>query len=147
MIKSNFSLREAAKYGGFKTPYMVDYLCRQKILVPSGRSAPGRGRKRLFSFGDLVLLRAINCLLASGLPVSRLKKALRQKQKHFRDMTPETAIRRFIITNGKDVLLEDEPGKMVNLTSNGQLEFAFIVDIHNAREQVTKEIVRASVAK
>ena len=138
MLKSNFSTDDAAHLAGFKTPMMVDYLCRSGIVVPTARSRPGRGRPRLYSFGDVVVLRAISRLLSTGLPVVRLKVALRRLQRDFRGLSSETVIKRYLITDGRDVFLEEEPGALVNLNREGQMAFAFIVDVGHARDDVVK---------
>ena len=121
---------------------MVDYLCRQGIVVPSRRWAPGRGRPRLYGFGDLILLRAVNRLLSSGLPVSRLKVPLRKLQRHFRDLSPETAIERYLMTDGREAFFADEPGAFVDLAEDGQLGFAFIIDVERARRDVLRAVAR-----
>ncbi|WP_299396543.1 MerR family transcriptional regulator [Pelagibius sp.] len=132
-----FTCREAARLSGFENHMMVDYLCRQKILVPSLRSAPGRGRPRLFSFWDVVLLRAINRILSAGVPVARLKQSMLDAQKELRGLTPEEAIvRRFMVTDGKEVFMVEDPKLIVQLTKNGQLAFAFVLDTEDARQEV-----------
>ena len=136
MIKKHYSTKEAARLTGFKTSMMVAYLCRQGIVVPTKRPEPGRGRTRLYSFGDLVVLRSVNRLLTSGLPVSRLSAALNELQRRFRRIEPETALTRYLITDGHSVFLADEPGKLVDLNQDGQIAFAFIVDIEHARKDV-----------
>jgi DNA-binding transcriptional MerR regulator len=136
MLKQTFTTREVAKLAGYRTAMMVDYLNRQEIIRPSVLNHPGRGRARLYSFGDVVLLRAVNRLLATGLPVSRLKAALKKLQRDFKHLSADTVLKRFLITDGRDVILEDEPGALVNLSSGGQMAFAFIVDIEHARKEV-----------
>jgi hypothetical protein len=138
IIAGPFTTAQAAKFAGFKSSSMVDYLCRAGILVPSLGANPGRGRSRLYTFGEVVLLRALNRLLESRLPVARLKEALERQQKDFRYLTAEGAIRRFLITDGCDVFLEDEPGRLVNLNKDGQMAFAFVVDVEHARRDVIR---------
>lgn len=138
--KSFFSIREAAEIAGFKTAMMVDYLCRSGIVVPSKLSKPGRGRTRLFTLGDLILLRAIHRLLSSGLPVSRLKQGMLTLRKRLRSQRPESAIAKYLITDGQNVYLEDDPGVLVNLNRDGQLAFAFIIDLGHAKDDVLKRI-------
>jgi DNA-binding transcriptional MerR regulator len=144
MIKDSFTTKEAAALAGFRTGMMVDYLCRQGIVVPSKRPGPGRGRARLYSFGDLVLLRAVSRLLQSGLPVRRLKDALEKLRKQFQRVRPETAIAKYLITDGKEVFLVDRPEALLNLNRDGQLAFAFIIDVEHAREDVIAAAASAS---
>ena len=141
MLKTSFTSREAAELAGFRTAMMVDYLCRTGIVAPSARTRPGRGRYRLYTFGDVVLLRALNRLLSSGLPVARLKRAIARLQRDFRHLSPEPAIKRYVITDGRELFLADQPGALVNLNRDGQLAFAFIVDIKHARAEVLTKVI------
>ena len=138
--KREFTCRQAARLAGFDNHMMVDYLCRQGILIPSILSSPGRGRPRLFSFWDVVLLRAVNQILSAGVPVARLKKAMSDFQNELNDLTPEEAIiRRFMVTDGTEVFMVEEPDTIVQLTSNGQLAFAFVLDAEDARREVHQQ--------
>ncbi len=119
---------------------MVDYLCRAGIVIPSVRPNPGHGRSRLYGFGDLVLLRAMKRLLDAGLPVSRLKKALETQQKKFANLGPNTEIAKYLITDGRNVLLANEASSFIELNKEGQIAFAFIVDVDQARTEVSAGI-------
>lgn len=137
-LKKHFNTMEAAELAGFRSAMMVDYLCRSGIIIPSARGAPGRGRSRLYLFGDIVLLRALCRLLKSGLPVSRLKAALRKLKRNFKGLDPTRTLQRYLITDGVSVYLDDNPNCLTNLNSDGQMEFAFIVDIVHARDDVIR---------
>lgn len=138
-IKKSFISAEAAKLSGMSR-YMVDYLCRTGVVRPSSKPEPGRGRHRRYLFGDVVLLRSISGLLKTGLPVRRLKVAIdRVRKNDFKGLTATTDIARFLITDGKDVWLRESPSVLIDLTARGQLAFAFVVDIKDAREQVLAE--------
>jgi hypothetical protein len=45
---------------------MVNYLVRQRIVTPTAGARRGRGVQRKFSFGDLVVLKAVTKLLEAG---------------------------------------------------------------------------------
>jgi DNA-binding transcriptional MerR regulator len=134
-----FTTAEAARIGGFKKP-MVDYLCRTGIVTPTGLARPGRGKSRLYSYGDLVLLRSISRLLQSRLPVRKLKDALEQQRQSFRTLTRGAHIGQFLITDGTEVFISDDVGKFVSLTNPGQFVFAFIVDIKDAQRHVDEQV-------
>lgn len=144
-----FTCRQAARLAGFDNHMMVDYLCRQKLVVPSLRSAPGRGRARLYTFWDVVLLRAINRILSAGIPVARLKKGLSDLQKELKSLTPEEAIiRRFVVTDGHEIMMVEKAGEIVEVTNNGQLAFAFVLDAETARQEVfdQSELLKAEAS-
>jgi DNA-binding transcriptional MerR regulator len=132
-----FSTKEAAKIAGFKTGMMVDYLHRMGIVTPSSRPRPGRGKKRLYTLGDLVLLRAVRRLLDTGLSVSRLKKSIEVIRKKFKDMKAETAIEKYLVSDGKTVWLEDGAERLFDLTANGQMALFF--DLQQTKSEVIKK--------
>src|SRR5262249_41239093 len=119
----HFTAAQAARLAGFRSPMMVDYLARTEVVVPSVLKQPGRGRRRLYSFGDLVVLRAVSRLLESGISVARLKMALQSLQRNFRQLNPEDALSRYLITDGRNVYLEEESGALTDLTRAGQMTF------------------------
>lgn len=94
----------------------------------------------MYCYGDLVLLRSIHRLLESRLPVKKLKAALEKQREIFKNLTPETVIGRFLITDGAEVIIHDDAGRLVSLTTPGQMVFAFIVDVRDAREHVNTEL-------
>tara|TARA_B100000965_G_scaffold323471_1_gene285226 strand:- start:237 stop:689 length:453 start_codon:yes stop_codon:yes gene_type:complete len=144
-IVDGFTTAEAARIAGFKTP-MVDYLCRTEIVIPTKRRRPGRGKPRLYSYGDLVLLRAISRLLESRLPVKKLKTALEKQRKVFKTLTPSTTVGRFLMTDGAEVLVSDDVGSFISLTTPGQMVFAFIVDVAEAQRHVDEKVAELTKA-
>lgn len=147
MLVGPFTTSETLRLTGFRSGAMLGYLARSELIVPSIRPQPGRGRTKLYSFGDVVLLRAINRVLESGIPVSRLKTALQRLRISFRDLRTDTALQRYLITDGRDIFLEEEPGRLVNLNAEGQMTFAFIIDIRKAQSDVTKRVEELGLSK
>src|SRR5271156_1557786 len=94
-----FDIRTASRLSGLSCP-MVDYLCRSAVLVPTGKAKPGRGRSRQYTFGDIVMLRALRQLLLCGISVAKLKKALVLIRKHHNEITPESVPASYIFTDG-----------------------------------------------
>ena len=139
-VEDHFPTNRAAVLAGFNTGHMVDYLARTGVVVPSVRATPGRGRTRLYSFQDIVLLRALNRLLKKGIPVQRLKDAQKTYCRLFERKKGRTLPARYLMTDGERVLFEEEPGKIVDLTDNGQMAFAFIVDLKPIIEEVNAAI-------
>ena len=70
-IAGTFSAKTAAHLTGLTAP-MLDYLVREGFIAPSGSIERGRGKPRLFTFGDLVTLRVLARLLSSGIEIRRL---------------------------------------------------------------------------
>lgn len=118
---------------------MVNYLCRYGIAKPTGSKKRGRGHIRLFTFKDILLLRVIAKLLENGVSVSNLKKAI--SKLHSRGNTAEEILtKRFLVTDGKDVYLQDKG--VLELLATGQLTFAFVMELNLVRKQLSYDITR-----
>lgn len=126
---------------------MVHYLCRTGVVVPSVRGSTGRGRRRLYDFSDLLLLRALHRLLSQGISVSKLKRV----QKEFRLRTkgrPDALLpARYLKTDGYGVYFEEKPTLLVDLASGGQLAFAFVVDMEPIQRDLVASIAELPLSK
>jgi DNA-binding transcriptional MerR regulator len=132
-IVDSFSARDAAEFSGVSLA-MVNYLCRHRIVVPAIGPKRGRGVQRRFSFGDIVVLKAIAKLLDGGVSVYRLKRALTSLRSLHGDITTEGLPAAYLVTNGRDVYFRHKSG-VFELLATGQFGFAFIVEIDSVRRE------------
>jgi DNA-binding transcriptional MerR regulator len=142
---SNFEVRAAAHLADLGLP-MVDYLCRSKLLIPSSPGSRGRGRRRLYSFGDVVVLRAIARLLKHGISVTRLKVALAALRKHHPEITPTSLPASLLVTDGRTVFLRRGRDVAEDL-ARGQLTFAFVLDLSQIRGEVVSKLAEVQQLK
>ncbi|TAN58896.1 MAG: MerR family transcriptional regulator [Rhodospirillales bacterium] len=145
MAAESFTARQAASITGYKTAMMLDYLCRTGIVIPSIQARPGHGNKRRYSFGDLVLLKAVRRLLDTGLKVSRLKKSLDTYRKKFNRMKIETVIEKYMVSDGVHVWFEENKEKLFELTDNGQMAFAF--DMRQTQKEIASKVEQLRTQK
>jgi DNA-binding transcriptional MerR regulator len=137
-VVQGFPIRRAAKLSGLK-PAMVDYLCRQQILVPAIRGQRGRGCPRQYSFGDVVMLRVLARLLQAGVSVSRLKVALKSIRR-FHKMISETALpAQYLVTDGRNVYLRDRD-TLRDLDGSGQTSFLFVLELGHVQREVLRAV-------
>lgn len=122
---------------------MVDYLCRYKIVVPSNGRRRGRGVQRLFSFGDIVVMRAVAKLLAGGVSVYRLRRALIALRGMHPSITQTGMPAAYLVTDGHEVFLRHRSG-VLELLSKGQLSFAFVVEMESVRREAI-DFARSSI--
>lgn len=113
---------------------MIDYLERSEDFVPAKRRQKRRGKKRDYSFRELLILKTIGTLLASGASVAALKIALRQFQadKWSADrgsLANGAELLRYVVISGKDVLYARGNQSLFDLTRDGQMVFNFVVDL------------------
>jgi hypothetical protein len=131
-----FEISDAAALSGL-TRAMVDYLCREDVLVPSTPGRRGRGRPRKYSFGDVVMLRAIARLLQAGISVRRLKKALRALRRHYRGLTREVFPTKYLVTDGHRVFLHDKDA-LLDLDGSRQSSFLFVLELGEPYREVLR---------
>jgi len=129
----SFSVNQAASFSGLSLA-MVNYLCREAIVVPSDGPRRGRGVQRLFSFGDIVVLRAIARLLEGGVSVYRLRSALKDLRVRHPEITVTGMPAAYLVTDGRDVLLHHRNG-VIELLRSGQFSFAFVVEMESVRKE------------
>jgi DNA-binding transcriptional MerR regulator len=136
LVIDSFLIAHAAKLSGLTT-YMVDYLCREDILVPQVRGRRGRGRPRRYSFGDVVMLRVIARLLKSGVSVKRLKRALKTLRPYHRNISRDTLMTNYFVTDGRQVFLHDKEA-LIDLDGSGQMSFMFVLELEDVRQDVLR---------
>jgi DNA-binding transcriptional MerR regulator len=123
---------------------MIGYLCRHGVATPSamGKRGRGRGRKRRYSFGDVVALRTWAGLLKQGVSVKRVKEAAKH-WKHCHDkLDQRPPPKRFLVTDGVKIYYRNEDDLIEDLTASGQLAFRFVVDIHRIQRDLEADITR-----
>lgn len=140
-VVSWFSVNEAARHSGL-TVYMVDYLCRNGLVKPTGCTKRGRGCVRKYTFSDILLLRVISELLSKGVSVLGLKKSLAALQKR-RGATNDILKKKYLATDGKNIYLEDKG--VLELLSSGQLAFAFVLELESVRNELTEKLSKRRV--
>jgi DNA-binding transcriptional MerR regulator len=114
--------------------HMITYLGRIDIIHPTGAS--GRGRRRRYTFNDVLFLRVIAELLGRGVEVKRLGAALK-RAKAEADLWDDVraAPRHYLVTDGTEVFLRRK-GRLESKTVDRQLTFAFVLDLGQAHAPV-----------
>ncbi len=90
--------------------------------------------QRLFSFGDIVVLRAVAKLLDGGVSVYRLRRALGALRTTHASITCARMPAAYLVTDGRDVLLRHKSG-VFELLATGQFSFAFVVEMESVRKE------------
>lgn len=105
-------------------------------MEPSLPTARGRGRQRRYTFGDVVILRVLEKLLAKGVSVKRLKESLISLRKFHPDISPDSLPASYLVTDGEEVFMLKTADTMETLDKSGQLAFAFILELEKVRDEV-----------
>jgi len=121
--------------------HMLNYLCRNEIVIPSASTRRGRGIARRYAYEDILLLRVIEKLLAQGISTLRLKRAFNGIQS--RGGTGQDLVSKaFVVTDGKEIFFRNNG--VVELLSSGQLAFAFVIELRSLRSDVNEHLDNAS---
>jgi DNA-binding transcriptional MerR regulator len=134
IVVETFLINEAAGLSGL-TASMLNYLCREEVLVPSNRGRRGRGSPRKYSFGDVVMLRALAHLLEAGVSVKRLKKALKSLRPQHKNISRLSLPAQYLVTNGHEVFLQEKEN-LLDMDGSGQMSFTFVLELRDVREDV-----------
>jgi hypothetical protein len=135
-----YGASQAARVSGLAMA-MVNYLCRSRIVEPSCSCTRGHGTPRHYSFGDLVALRLVAHLSQAGVRPLRLRNALQALRKHHPSITLTTLPARHIVTDGVHLYLRQE-GEALERIADGQLAFAFVVELGWLQAEVARGLRR-----
>jgi DNA-binding transcriptional MerR regulator len=129
--------REVSRLAGFKKPWMLNHLERERTFVPEIPKDGRHGIHRNYTFRDLVVLRAINRILELGARPARIRAAIHA----FADACPEVIgditmkgvqlkfaqqAGHFVVN--ADSVLYCSKDQVIDLLSQGQLAFSFMID-------------------
>jgi hypothetical protein len=137
-VKSTFRIHEAVVLSGF-TKYMLDYLAREEIFGPRGSEASKRGRRRLYTFEDLVLLRALHKICVDKGKIKHLRQALAVLRDEIGSLDPGQPLDQLLFVQGSELCLRTgrEGGRQLR---SGQLTFGFVVDLRSIAEELTGSV-------
>jgi DNA-binding transcriptional MerR regulator len=124
-IRRYFSAGEVAKLADVSYR-RLDLWCRRGIILPSGRPAQGKGCRRLFTFLDVIEVRALMMLTKQGVRLGMLVRCVAQLRQDLRVAGDGAMASSRLITDGKTVLrYVPEKDHAESLDQYGQFAFAF----------------------
>jgi DNA-binding transcriptional MerR regulator len=134
-----FTAQQACSLTG-ATPHQLRYWDRVDLVKPSIQSTGGRpGRRRLFSFRDLVALRVIKSLLDNGMSVQRVRRAW-DYLRRTADMDSHLAEVK-LVTDGQSIFrVAADEDELLDALREGQL--AFFVAINEITLEVEEDVTR-----
>lgn len=109
------------------------YWDRTGFLSPTGR----QGRRRCYTFQDLVGVRAAKTLIDAGVPLQRVRRSVESLRALLPKVTrPLTELR--VVADGNNVVVSDEQGRFEPNTGQGVLDF----EVRSLREDVVRTLQR-----
>jgi len=122
------------------TAHQLRYWDKVSLVQPSLQSSDGRpGRRRLYSFRDLVALRVVKSLLDNGMSVQRVRRAW-DYLRRTADMDSHLAEVK-LVTDGTTIFrVASDDDELLDALRQGQL--AFFVAINEITKSVEDDVTR-----
>jgi DNA-binding transcriptional MerR regulator len=110
------------------TPHQLRYWDKVGLITPSLQTTDGRpGRRRIYSFRDLVGLRVVKSLLDNGLSIQRVRRAW-DYLRRTGDMDDHLASVR-LVTDGQSIFaIARDDEELLDALRHGQLAFFVKID-------------------
>ncbi|GHT82657.1 transcriptional regulator [Actinomycetota bacterium] len=98
------------------TNRQVGHWVKNGFFAPSLKGAQGSGNRLLFTFKDILILKAFKKLLDTGISLDKIKKATEiLKDRGVDDLSSVT-----LLSDGKTIFLAYSSDEIVNILQNGQ---------------------------
>ena len=138
-VLEGFTAQQASRLTGC-TAHQLRYWDRVKLVIPTIQSTGGRpGRRRFYSFRDLVALRVVKSLLDNGMSVQRVRRAwdyLRRTAEMDRHLAEVQ-----LVTDGQSIFrIASDEDELLDALREGQL--AFFVAINEITRKVEEDVTR-----
>lgn len=145
VVKDYFTTVEAVHFTGFSR-YMLDYLAREEIFVPSLSVGDGAGIARRYSYQDVVLLRALNAVCKAKGKIRHLKEALLSFRIAMGPMQPGMRLDQLLFVEGDELCLRTSRESSLVLR-NGQMLLASVVDMGVVTSAIAEGVVVEGAGK
>lgn len=138
VVKSTFAIHEVVVLTGF-SKHMLDYLAREDIYRPEPSGPVSRGRRRQYTYRDLVLLKALHAVCAGKGKIRHLKDALAALRVEVGPITPGERVDRLLFVQGDELCLRtsSEGGRQLR---TGQMTLAFVIDLKAVSHQLSQVV-------
>jgi DNA-binding transcriptional MerR regulator len=141
-MEQRFTSNEVVALTGM-TPRQLQWWDERGIVVPQRE-----GRRRLYSFDDLVEVAVIGELRARGFSLQRVRKVMRFLQKEFGKRLVETVSAGsdyHLLTDGRNIYLETAPQQVINILKNARQPM-FTICLSDTVRQVRAQLPRRAKA-
>ena len=134
-----YTAQQATRLTGC-TPHQLRYWDKVALVQPSIQQTGGRpGRRRLYSFRDLVALRVVRSLLDNGMSIQRVRRAW-DYLRRTADMDAHLADVR-LVTDGHTIFaVATDEDELLDALRQGQL--AFFIAINEITQTVEDDVTK-----
>ncbi|MCA1727059.1 MAG: MerR family transcriptional regulator [Actinobacteria bacterium] len=135
--EQGFRVPEVTKLVGV-TYRQLDYWTRTGLVQASIREAGGSGTQRLYSFTDVLELKAIKKMEDIGLSLQKIRKAVKSLSEIL-EKRPHSAS---LASDGVTMYAVEDDGQLVDLARKGQL--AFFIPLGELRTELEEAVGTAA---
>ena len=127
--EQGFRVPEVIKLVGV-TYRQLDYWTRTNLVQASIREAGGSGTQRLYSFTDVLELKAIKRMEDMGLSLQKIRKAV----KNLREILQKRPHSVNLASDGNTMYAVESEGEIIDLVKKGQA--AFFIPLQDLRTEL-----------
>jgi DNA-binding transcriptional MerR regulator len=136
--EQGFRVPEVTRLTGI-TYRQLDYWTRTGLVSASVREAEGSGTQRLYSFTDVLELKAIKRMEDMGLSLQKIRRAV----KNLREILNKSPHSASLVSDGTTMYAVESQGEIVDLLSKGQ--GAFFIPLPQLRTELEEAVASSSV--
>jgi DNA-binding transcriptional MerR regulator len=113
----------------------LDHWARTELIRPSIADAKGSGSQRIYSYRDVVELKAIKQMLDAGISLQRARTAI----EHLRANLGEDLATADLVIHGKESVLVRTKEELIDLLRGGQGVMS-VIGMHGVKDEVDAAI-------
>jgi DNA-binding transcriptional MerR regulator len=132
-----FSGTQTAKVVGISYR-QLDYWARTDLILPSLTDAAGSGSRRLYSYNDLLELKAIKKLLDAGIKLEQVRKVFEFLREQ---MNTDIAAAHIVIDGGSVMLCDGD--QLIDVLKNGQ-GVLNVLSLSGVRDELEADLAPAA---
>lgn len=137
MLKHGFTASEVMRLTGL-TYRQLDYWARTDFITPSETKQAGSKAIRIYTFTDVLAIRAAMRLLDSGISLQKIRRAVNELQ---RELPKKEALHSLVwVTDGENLFVLENRDMMRNVLT-GEYAFIFAVDVGQLANKLEKDII------
>lgn len=133
-----FNARQACEISGITRKQLI-YWDRRGIVKPSVASASGRGSRRLYSYPDLLALKATADLRGGGMSLQKIRRCASYLRRHLPDMSRPLSFCKLVAYGETIILVKNKKALLDTVKRPGQM---LLIDIANLDHELRNSVLQ-----
>lgn len=141
LAQQAFSSKQACQLAGV-SPKQVVHWDQKGVVKPSVRPAAGRGTQRLYSYKDLLAVKAVKDLRDQGISLQRIRGCVAFLRKHLPDVSQPLGYCTLVSVGDKLYLVRDRETLMDTIERPGQLASRVLLRVGKLDSELRDNVIR-----